>query len=130
MADNPWDRIARSQRAAAGLFADTVSTLVKMGKAGVTRPDEVLAEVAAMAGAIGELAGATARPLEFFLDSQRQLAETMNAFATLQRQLADVLETAAANQATIVEALELMANPMIGVAHRLRRDGGADPSAD
>jgi hypothetical protein len=42
--------------------------------------------------------------------------------AVLQRQLADVLETAAANHAAIVEALELMANPVIGVAQRLRHE--------
>ena len=126
MADNAWDRITRSQRAAAGLFTDTVTKLVEMGKAGVTRrPDELLSDVAAMAGAIGELAGSTARPLEMFLDSQRQLAETMTAFAVLQRQLADLLDRAAANQVAVVEALELMANPMLGVAHRLR--GNDDP---
>src|SRR5215210_5060860 len=111
MAENPLDKIARTQRAAAGLFVDTVSRLVDMGKAGVTRPDEVVREVGAMAAAIGELAGSTAKPLEAFLVSQRQLADTMGAFAVLQRQLADVLETAAANHAAIVEALELMANP-------------------
>ena len=130
MADNAWDRITRSQRAAAGLFTDTVTKLVEMGKVGVTRPDELLSDVAAMAGAIGELAGSTARPLEMFLDSQRQLAETMTAFAVLQRQLADLLDQAAASQAAVVQALELMANPMLGVAHRLRRDGDADESPE
>jgi hypothetical protein len=125
MADNAWDRIAGSQRAAAGLFTDTVAKLVEMGKAGVTRPEELLSEVAAMAAAIGELAGSTARPLEMFLESQRQLAETMTAFAVLQRQLADLLDKAAASQVAVVEALELMTNPMVGVAQRLR--GNGDP---
>ncbi len=122
MPELPWEMITRSQRAAAGLLADTVTSLVEMGKVGVTRPEEVLGQVSAMAAAIGDLAGSTARPLEFFMESQRQLAETMSAFAVLQRQLADVLETAATNHAAIVQALEMMTNPVIGVAHMVRTE--------
>ncbi len=129
MPENPWEMIARSQRAAVHLFAETMSTVVDMGKAGVTRPEEVLAQVSAMAAAMGDLAGSTARPLEFFLNSQRQLAETMAAFAVLQRQMAEVVESAAANHAAIVQALELMSNPVIGVAQKLRSEepAPADP---
>ena len=127
MPDNPWEMIARSQRAAVGLFAETMSTVVEMGRAGVTRPEEVLSQVSAMAAAMGDLAGSTARPLEIFLESQRQLAETMAAFAVLQRQLAEVVESAATNHAAIVQALELMSNPVIGVAQKLRTD--KDPKA-
>lgn len=122
MPELPWDKIARSQRAAAGLLADTMASLVEMGRAGITRPEEVLEQVSALAAAVGDLAGSTARPLEFLLESQRQLAETMSAFAVLQRQLADVMETAASNHAAIVQALELMSNPVIGVAQRVRSD--------
>lgn len=122
MPENPWEMIARSQRAAVGLFADTMATVVEMGRAGVTRPEEVLAQVSAMAAAMGDLAGSTAKPLEFFLNSQRQLAETMEAFAVLQRQMAEVVESAAASHAAIVQALEMMSNPVIGVAHRLRSE--------
>jgi hypothetical protein len=130
MAEYPWERIARTQRAAAGLFADAVSRLVDMGKTGVTRPDELVREVGSMATALGELAGSTARPLEALLTSQRQLAETMSAFAVLQRQLADLVETAAANHAAIVEALEMMSGPVVGVAQRLRGAEAADDAAD
>ena len=122
MPENPWEMIARSQRAAVGLFAETMSTVVEMGRAGVTRPDEVLSQVAAMAAAMGDLAGSTAKPLEYFLSSQRQLAETMQAFAVLQRQMAEVVESAAASHASIVQALEMMSNPVLGVAHKLRSD--------
>ena len=129
MPENPWEMIARSQRAAVGLFADTMSTVVEMGRAGVSRPEEVLAQVSAMAAAMGDLAGSTAKPLEFFLNSQRQLAETMEAFAVLQRQMAEVVESAAASHAAIVQALEMMSNPVIGVAHRLRSEEPAEPKA-
>lgn len=127
MAEHPWERIARTQRAAAGLFVDAVGRLVDMGRAGVPKPDELVREVAAMAAALGDLAGSTAKPLEAFLASQRQLAETMGAFAVLQRQMADLVEVAAANHAAIVEALELMSSPVVGVAQRLR---GTDSSAE
>jgi len=133
MADYPWDRITRTQRAAAGLFADAVSRLVDMGKTGVTKPDELVRDVGAMATALGDLAGSTAKPLEAFLDSQRRLAETMSAFAVLQRQVADLVEVAAANHAAIVEALEMMTSPVIGVAQRLRgseTDAGDDADND
>ncbi len=122
MPENPWEMIARSQRAAIGLFVDTMSTVVDMGKAGVTRPEEVLTQVQAMASAMGDLVGSTARPLEIFISSQRQLAETMAAFAVLQRQMAEVVESAAASHAAIVQALEMMSNPVLGVAQKLRSE--------
>ena len=122
MPDIPWEMISKSQRAAVGMFTGSVSKLVDMGKAGVTRPDELLHEVTAMASAIGDLASSTARPLEFFLNSQKQLAESMAAFAVLQRQTADVVEQVAASHAAVVDALELLSNPVIGVAHKLRAD--------
>ena len=125
MPENPWEMIARSQRAAVGLFAETMSTVVEMGKAGVTRPEEVLAQVSAMASAMGDLAWSTARPLEIFLNSQRQLAETMEAFAVLQRQMAEVVESAATSHAAIVQALEMMSNPVLGVAQKLRSEEAA-----
>jgi hypothetical protein len=98
-----------------------------LGKTGVTKPDELVSDVVAMATALGDLAGSTAKPLEAFLAGQRQLAETMSAFAVLQRQVADLVEVAAANHAAIVEALELMTSPVTGVAQRLR---GSDESDD
>ena len=122
MPDIPWEMISKSQRAAVGMFTGSVSKLVDMGKAGVTRPDELLHEVTAMASAIGDLASSTARPLEFFINSQKQLAESMAAFAVLQRQTADVVEQVAASHAAVVDALELLSNPVIGVAHKLRAD--------
>ena len=127
MPEHAWERIARSQRAAANLLAETLNGIVEMGRTGVTHPDEVVKQVGAIAAALGDLAGSTVQPLEMFLTSQRQLAETMQAYAALQRQLADVLDTAAANHAAIVQALELMTSPMTAVAHRLR---GADGAAD
>lgn len=122
MPDNPWELLARSQRAAVGLVADSVATMVEMGKAGATKPEDVLNQVTTLASAVGDLAGATARPLEVFLESQRQLADTMAAFAVLQRQLADVMDTAASNHAAIVQALEMMSAPVMTVAHRMRSD--------
>ena len=122
MPDIPWEMISKSQRAAVGMFTGSVSKLVEMGRAGVTRPDELLHEVTAMASAIGDLASSTARPLEFFVNSQKQLAESMAAFAVLQRQMADVVEQVAASHAAVVDALELLSNPVIGVAHKLRAD--------
>ena len=122
MPDTPWDMISKSQRAAVGMFTGSVAKLVDMGKTGVTRPDELLREVTAMASAIGDLASTTARPLEFFVASQKQLAESMAAFAVLQRQLAETVEQVAASHAAVVEALELLSNPVIGVAQKLRAD--------
>jgi hypothetical protein len=130
MADIPWETITRSQRAAVGLLADTVSSLVEMGKTGVTHPEEVLTQVTSMVSALGDLAGSTARPLEYFLESQRQLAETMSAFAVLQRQLADVMETAATNHAAIVQALEMMTSPVIAVAQRVRATAEDDEKTE
>ncbi len=122
MPDTRWDLISKSQRAAVGMFTGSVSKLVDMGKAGVTRPEELLHEVTAMASAIGDLASSTARPLEFFVKSQKQLAESMAAFAVLQRQMADTVEQVAASHAAVVDALELLSNPVLGVAQKLRAE--------
>ena len=122
MPDIPWDMINKSQRAAVGMFTGSVAKLVDMGKTGVTRPEELLREVTAMASAMGDLASTTARPLEFFITTQKQLAESMAAFAVLQRQMAEVVEGVAASHAAVVEALELMSNPVLGVASKLRAD--------
>jgi hypothetical protein len=129
MPDMPWDVITRSQRAAMNLLSDAASSLVEMGRAGASRPEEVLSQVTALVSALRDLAGSTARPLEFFVDSQRQLAETMSTFAELQRQLADVMETAAANQAQVAQALELLTAPVLGVARRLHTTGGEEQPA-
>lgn len=126
MADNPFDRIARSQKAALGLVVDTVSTMVEMGRTGVTKPEEVLNQVTALAAAAGDLAASTARPLEIFLASQRQLAESVGAFAVLSRQAADVLEGAAVSYSAMVDAMEAMATPVVGMAQRLRIDPKPD----
>ncbi len=122
MPEVPWEMLSKSQRAAVGLFTDTVAKLVDMGRTGVTRPDELLREVTAMASAIGDLASSTARPLEYFISSQKQLAESMAAFAVLQRQMAEVVETVAASHAAVVDALELMSSPVLGVASKLRAE--------
>lgn len=120
MAENPWEQIAHSQRAAAELFADSVNRMMDLGRTGATRPDEVLKDFTALAAALGEFAGSTAKPLEAFVASQRELAETLSASATLQRQLADVTEKAAAHQAAMVQALEMMTAPVTGFAQLLR----------
>lgn len=120
MPENPWELLAKSQRAAAHLLADTLRGLVDLGKAGVTRPEEAVKQVASMASAMGDLVSTTAMPLEYFLESQRQLAESLNAFAVLQRQLAEVVEGAAASHATMVQALEMMTHPVVSVAQSLR----------
>ncbi len=130
MADHAWERITRSQRAAAARLLETVGDIVELGKTGVTRPEEALRQVTSFAAAAAELAGSTAQPLEMFLTSQRQLAETMKAYAALQRQLADVLDTAAANHVAVVQAVELIASPMMAVAHRLRGEGASPEDGD
>lgn len=130
MPEIPWEMLARSQRAAIGLFTEAMTSVVEMGKAGVTRPDDVLAQVSAMAAAMGDLAGSTAKPLEVFVASQRQLAETMAAFAVLQRQMAELVESAAASHAAMVQALELMSNPVLGVAQRLRSEDRGGPAPE
>jgi ABC-type transporter Mla subunit MlaD len=120
VAEHPWDRIARTQRAAAARLVETLGGVVELGRTGITHPDEAMRQVSSFAAAVADFAGSSAQPLEMFLTSQRQLAETMKAYAALQRQLADVLDTAAANHVAIVQALELMTSPMTAVAHRLR----------
>ena len=122
MAEHAWERIARSQRAATARLVETLGSVVDLGRTGITHPDEAMRQVASFAAAVADFAGSTAQPLEMFLTSQRQLAETMKAYAALQRQLADVLDTAAANHESVVQALELMTSPMTAVAHRLRAE--------
>jgi hypothetical protein len=118
---NALERLLSSQRAALGIFTERLESLAStLAHTGVTSPDEALRQMAAVVRAAGDLAASTARPMEMFLETQRQLAVTMASYAELQRQLADVLSVLAENQAAVVDALEGLANPFLGVAESLR----------
>jgi hypothetical protein len=118
---NPLERLLGSQRAALRAFTDRLEALAgTMAPHGLTSPDEALRQLAAAIRAAGDLAASTARPMEMFLETQRQLAITMRSYAELQRQLADVLAVLADNQAAVVDALEGLANPVLGLAESLR----------
>ncbi len=123
MADRPTplERLLSSQRAAVGILTERLEALATtISRTGVSSPEEALRQVAAVVRAAGDLAASTARPMEMFLDTQRQLATTMRSYAELQRQLADVLAVLADNQAAVVDALEGLANPVLGLAESLR----------
>jgi ABC-type transporter Mla subunit MlaD len=118
---NPLERLLGTQRAALRAFTERLEALAgTMAPTGFTAPDEALRQLAAAIRAAGDLAASTARPMEMFLETQRQLATTMRSYAELQRQLADVLAVLAENQAAVVDALESLSNPVLGIAESLR----------
>ena len=92
MAD-PWHAIAASQQRALRLVNDTFTGVVRMGRAGITQPEEAIARLTALVAAVGDLAASSTKPMEALLTNQRNIANTMTAFAQLQRDLADVWTT-------------------------------------
>src|SRR5690606_10045705 len=76
MGTNPFELLTRSQRAALNLTTTAFNSLVEAGRAGITAPEEIATQVTDLLGALGNLAGATAQPLQDFVTRQRELADT------------------------------------------------------
>ncbi|MDP3891518.1 hypothetical protein [Nocardioides sp.] len=118
MVDNPIELLTRSQRAALDLASDTFTTLLKAGRAGVGHPDEVLHQVTALLGAVGDLAGSTAQPLQDFVTRQRELADTMAGLAQMHADMAELVSAVAQRHADVVEAMERLSAPVLGLVTR------------
>ncbi len=124
----PLERLLAPQRAALRMFTDALDGLTtSMARTGVTTPEEVVRQLTAVVRAMGDVAASAARPMEMVLETQRELAATMQSYAALQRQLADVLGTVADNQAAVVDALEALAHPVLGLAESLRSKDPGPP---
>lgn len=121
MAD-PWQAITASQQRALRLVNDTFTGVVKMGRAGITQPEEAVARLTALVAAIGDLAASSTKPMEALLSNQRNIANTMATFAQLQRDMADVVEGLAHHHAAVLDAMEKLASPAIAVSDLIRRD--------
>ncbi|WP_162602568.1 hypothetical protein [Nocardioides daejeonensis] len=113
--DNAFEMLNKSQRLALKLTTDTISTIVSMGRTGLTQPEELLTQVTTLLGAVGDLAGATAQPLQTFITRQRELADTMASLAQAQADLAELVNVVAQRHADIVESLESVTAPLFGL---------------
>jgi len=115
MADNPFELLNKSQRVALGLAGEAWNTLYSTTVTGLTHPDETLRQVGSLVTAVGQLAGATAQPLQDFITRQRELADTMASLASAQADLADLVAALAQRHADVVEALEKLSAPVLGL---------------
>ncbi len=122
MVDNPIDLLVKTQQAALGLAADTLRLVRDTAVTGVTNPEELLSQVAALstavtglASAITGLAGATAQPLQDFIVRQRELADTVATLAEAQSELSAVVAKLAERHADTVSALEKLSAPVFAV---------------
>ncbi len=113
--ENAFDMLSKSQRLALKLASDSVSTLMNMGRTGLTQPEELLNQVTTLLGAVGDLASATAQPLQTFITRQRELADTMASLAQAQAELAELVNTVAQRHAEVVESLESLTAPVFGM---------------
>lgn len=117
MADIPLDPFAllnKSQRLALKVADEAATALIGLGRT-ATNPEEAVRQISALVGAIGDLASATAQPLQDFITRQRELADMMATLATAQSELAQVVETVAQKHAAIVESLEGLTAPVLGL---------------
>lgn len=132
MAENPLELLLAVQRTATKLAADTVRTTAGIAVTGVTKPDELVGQVAGqvadlagtvagLADAIGGLAGSTAQPLQDFVVRQRELADTVATLAEAQAELAGVVAALADRHAEVVAALESVTAPVFALV-------GTDPT--
>ena len=129
MAD-PWQTITASQQRALRLVNDTFTGVVRMGRAGITQPEEAIARLTALVAAVGDLAASSTKPIEALLTNQRNIADTMTAFAQLQRDLADVVDDLAGYHTAVLDAMEKLAHPAIGVSELIRRDPLVDKARE
>lgn len=117
MADNPLDPFAmldKSTRLALKVADDATNALLGLGRT-ATNPDEAIRQITTLIGAVGDLASATAQPLQDFITRQRELADMMATLASAQSDLAQVVETIAQKHAAIVESLESATAPVLGL---------------
>ena len=121
--------LTKAQRASINLAAETITAVARAGKAGLTQPDEILNQMAALLGAAGDLAGIAVQPLQAFIERQRELADTMVTLAELHGQLADVVTTVAKHHAGVVDALETLSSPLLAFAQQAEVIPDPDPAA-
>lgn len=128
MVDNPIDLVIKSQQLAMKVATDSLRAVRDTAVTGMTQPDELLSQVAALgsavtglAGAIGGLASATAQPLQEFIVRQRELADTVATLADAQAELAGVVAKLAERHAEAVTALERLSSPVFAMV-------GAEPT--
>lgn len=121
MAD-PLAMLSASQKKALGLVNEAFDNVVKVGKAGVSQPEEALARITTLIAAVGDLAASSTKPVEAMLASQRNLANAMTAFAALQKEMAEVVERLAQNHVTLVDAMDKLASPALGISELIRSE--------
>ncbi|KQY63773.1 MULTISPECIES: hypothetical protein [unclassified Nocardioides] len=116
MVDNPIELLTKSQRAALKMTSATFNALLDAGRSGAAAPELVLTQVTDLLGAVGDLAGATAQPLQDFVTRQRELADTMAGLAKLHADMAELVAAVAQRHADVVEAMERLSAPVLGLA--------------
>lgn len=125
MADNPFDMLLKSQRAASQLAADTLRLAKDTAVTGVTQPTQLAAQVgelattvAGIAGSLTSVTGQIANPLRDVLAGQRELAETVATLAAAQAELAQVFATLADKHVKALSAMEALATPVLAFADK------------
>ncbi|MDT0202884.1 hypothetical protein [Nocardioides sp. AE5] len=129
MGTNPFELLTRSQRAALNLTTTAFNSLVEAGRAGITAPEEIATQVTDLLGALGNLAGATAQPLQDFVTRQRELADTMASLAQMHAEMATLVASVAQRHADVVEAMERLSAPVLGLAGATSTRGDEPPRA-
>lgn len=117
MAEIPLDPFAlldKSQRLALKVVDETATALLGLGRT-AANPDEAIRQITALIAAVGDLASATAQPLQDFITRQRELADMMATLASAQADLAQVVESIAEKHAAVVESLESVTAPVVGL---------------
>ena len=127
---NPLEILFTAQQKAVRIAAGTARTVASTAVTGVTRPDQLAAEVvgtlsgqvseladtvAGMAGSLTGVVGATAQPLQDFVVRQRELADTVARIAQAQAELAALIATLADRHAEVVATLESLTTPVLGL---------------
>jgi hypothetical protein len=122
---DPFGLLDMSQRVALGVASDAFDALVAVGRT-AAQPDEAVRQISALVGAIGDLASATAQPMQNFIVQQRELADTMANIARVQTELAGLIESVAVKHAAAVESLESLTAPVFGLVIKADKDTQAD----
>lgn len=120
MADLPLDPFAllsKSQKMAVDAASGALEALLAVGRT-ATQPDEAVRQIAALAAAVGDLASASAQPLQDFVVKQREIADTMASLAAVQADLAALVDSLAQRHAAVVHSLEALTAPVFSLVIR------------
>lgn len=111
---DPLALLTKSQQLTLGVVRESWERLASI-TSGDGPMDEAMRQMWSLLTAMGDIAGASAQPLQDFIARQTELAEAMATLASTQGEMAKAMSVIAQRHVEAVEALERLTAPIAGL---------------